>query len=673
MKTSPSRLIRTLLFATAIAASAILTDHAQATIATYTWNATAPAEWTTATNWTPNTIPGSTTTDVAAFGVPSGTGTGVDLSSSESLGGINFNATAAKGYVISTANGSSITLNNDSTVGNAITFLNTSGSNVVSTSVVLGASSNGYNFTGATGGLLALTGVVSGGSGPLNLSISGAGSYTVNNFQFTNASNSFTGNININSGVFSITSDGALGNSSNSVTLGNATIGNTSDLSFGFSVTNYSRTVTVSASTLSYGISIGSGKAVSFNPSNFTDSQSTTVANKVNIAGGGTLQETANNQFTNANSILLSSNGGTTLDLNGFNATVGNLLDTNGAGVVTNSNNSTLSTITLANVTNGSSKFSEFKGNLAVVLSASTVPGIFSSTAAANTFTGGLTVVTGTAQASQSGPGAMGSGNVTIDSPALVDIHGFSPTVGLLLGSGTVKNLAATSGTLTLAGSGAAQAFSGSIIASTGVIGLTLTSGTQTLSGQNTYTGQTLVNGGRLIVTGSLSGAAATSVAAAGTLGGSGLIAGTMSVSGTLAPGTGLSTAGTVLTIGNNVALNNGSNFVVNLDDPNNKVDSLSITGNLTFVGADTLTVNLVNGDLNSFNTYTLATITGSFSGSLPTLAFTGGANPNGDTLQEIGNSLVLTSVPEPQTWAMLLAGVGLLGVWQRRSRRAGM
>jgi len=35
------------------------------------------------------------------------------------------------------------------------------------------------------------------------------------------------------------------------------------------------------------------------------------------------------------------------------------------------------------------------------------------------------------------------------------------------------------------------------------------------------------------------------------------------------------------------------------------------------------------------------------------------------------GTAVTITTVPEPQTWGMLLAGLGVLGQWQRSRRKA--
>jgi len=192
--------------------------------------------------------------------------------------------------------------------------------------------------------------------------------------------------------------------------------------------------------------------------------------------------------------------------------------------------------------------------------------------------------------------------------------------------------------------------------------------GTLTLAGlANNYTGPTNVAAGILVVSGSITATSATSVAAGATLGGKGGIASTLSVSGTVAPGIAASGTATTLSLGNNVTFNNGSAFVVNIDNNGAVSDKLSITGNLAIVGNDTLTLNLLNTTPTT-NVFTIASFN---PGGLTGTFATSGLPPGYQVLYNNGAGLIqLAPIPEPGTWAMLVSGAGLLVAFRRFRRR---
>jgi autotransporter-associated beta strand protein len=202
-----------------------------------------------------------------------------------------------------------------------------------------------------------------------------------------------------------------------------------------------------------------------------------------------------------------------------------------------------------------------------------------------------------------------------------------------------------------------------------GAIGLTkLGANTLTLDQQNTYTGLTTVSQGTLIVSGKISGADA----AYGTLGGNGTIVGTTSVQagGALYPGANGATTGQTLTLQNTVTFAAGSTLEVNLDNNGDTADELSITGNLNIGSNDTLTLNLLNTTPMT-NTFEIAAYSGTWNGAQ--FATVNGL-PTGyqvDYTGDPGEILIDTAaIPEPQTWAIVLAGFGMLMSLQRRRRR---
>lgn len=127
---------------------AVSVPSAQA--ATYTWNSTndvGTTDWNTAANWTPATIPGTATSDVAAFADPTGLNTTVNLSASVSITRLLFSLASSSGYAISSSPNQTITLNAVDTgaVGgsdSAIHTLNTSGTNTIDADIVFGAAAD---------------------------------------------------------------------------------------------------------------------------------------------------------------------------------------------------------------------------------------------------------------------------------------------------------------------------------------------------------------------------------------------------------------------------------------------------------------------------------------------------------------------------------------------------
>ncbi len=168
-----------------------------------------------------------------------------------------------------------------------------------------------------------------------------------------------------------------------------------------------------------------------------------------------------------------------------------------------------------------------------------------------------------------------------INSSGLLNLQGFSDTIGLLAGSG---NVTLGAGTLTVGGSSTTP-FSGAI---GGTGGLDKSgAGALTLTGISNYTGTTAVTGGTLLVTGST--AASPVTLTGGTLGGTGAVGSVTASGGALSPG-----ASTAILSTANLHLGAPAAFAVELNGTSagSGYDQLNVAGSVNLTGS-TLTVTL--------------------------------------------------------------------------------
>src|SRR5262249_27220977 len=121
--------------------------------------------------------------------------------------------------------------------------------------------------------------------------------------------------------------------------------------------------------------------------------------------------------------------------------------------------------------------------------------------------TGTITLTGGTfqVQAATAVHAISATSQLTVNSPANLDLNGQSESIDGLSGNGTVTDSAAKTSTLTVGVSGGSGNFSGVLQDGNGKLALTKSgAGTETLSGtMNTYTGATTVSAGTLLVNGS--------------------------------------------------------------------------------------------------------------------------------------------------------------------------
>ena len=706
----PPRLRHTLL----VSSIASLALAAPAFSATLSWTGAAAATWNNFGDWASGTIPA--TGDDISFDSNSTTSLATTLDAAFNINSLTVTSPTG---AVSIANGTSGSLTigaggiNMSAATQNLTFSNTIGIGASQTWNVASAETLTFNLASNTTFNLGGNVVTKSGTGILafnganisngTLELAG-GADTLYGFSSLNCGIAATGTIQIDTGA-SLTTAGSsgkftlsgtmalnggtwtlntLGGSGAHVLNGTVTVnsaGTISQTSTGTqNVANLASTIqgtgTLTLNSAAGGINStgliqnsGGTLAILVSGSNIT------IANASNTYSGGTTVS-GTLKVGAAGSLgtgTLTLNNGSTLESNGTTAvTISNALNLQSGAVYTFNLGSSTNTGTLTFTAGTALGGYEKKLNVASVVeidgSLTAGPGgtsnaltkLGSSTlilAGANTYSGVTTISAGTLQ--------IGNGNATGK-----------------LGTGNVVDNA----TLAFNRSDAGLTVS-NVISGTGAVDQ-IGSGTTTLSAASTYTGATNVNAGTLLVSGSLTGTSGVTVA--GTLGGSGSIkpgtTGTIGISatGTIAPGgaatTGTltldhttSTAATLLT----AAL--GAQFTFKLNVASN--DQLAIThglGSDIAFNSNTLNFTDISGGLLS-GQYTLFTddAANGFSG----LALDGGNNIvsglsigsaflsayPGSSLQEVGNNIVLTVVPEPTTVLSLIGGLGILVGWRRR------
>lgn len=631
----------TLLAAGLLTASFVVTPSVQA------------ANWAGgAGNWSSNTSPGWNGSGVPnEVGAVARTGSGnstitQDISGGVTVGTISQSNTGGTQLTITNSNG--ITLDQDGSGTGTARILNAN----------TNPTTSGNNFLRITGGTLTLadnllisntannnTTVSNGGAISINAAIAGTGNITIDNVMNNTSTgagcirlwlaSTYTGTVNVRSGMTVISSNTALGDVSNTITLGASGAGSASLLSNGASNVAHNWVVAAeSGGTLTLG---------SLEP------------NARTFSGNGTL----NGNLT----LLTAATPANTFSLTGVISGTGNVTMSSiaaGAGAAQMSNANTYSGSTTV-----SSGILSLSNALALQNSAVDTTASVTGTATAGLRTTVTTLTLG---------GLTGNKNLAdVFATGTASSAGqYSTITGLTLNPGT----------------GVTHTYSAAI-ANGAVAGMSLTKsglGTQVLSGTNTYTGATTVTQGTLVVNGNISTGLVT-VGASGTLGGTGTVGGATTVNGTLAVGTSPGT----MTFTNTLGLNGTT--VMEIDgtagagvDPNGH-DFINLTGAgaagvLTYGGTMTLDIGTTFGNgTYLWNLFDFASETGGFtsitlddeySGSLSesTLGsgvwgLTSGSNTWQFTESTGVLGLTVNVIPEPG--AALLGSLGMLMLLRRR------
>jgi fibronectin-binding autotransporter adhesin len=346
----------------------------------------------------------------------------------------------------------------------------------------------------------------------------------------------------------------------------------------------------------------------------------------------GALQAGAVNAFSSASAFTVAS--GATLDLAGFNQTIGSLA---GAGSVT------LGAATLT--TNGDGSDTTFSGTISGSGRLVKVGGGTLTLSGNNSYLGGTIVSEGTLAVGSSR--ALGTGPLTLADGTTLQ----AAANGLALANAMRLNGDATvdtqRNTMTLSGP----------ISGTGGLDK-IGSGTLMLTGASTYTGTTNVNEGVLNVNGSL--VSSVCVCSGGTLTGTGSIGGlSVSGGGMVAPGNSIGT----LTVRGNVSFDVDGIYQVKANAAGQS-DKINATGTATLTGG-TVQVLAQGGTYARQTRYTILTanagVTGKFTGVTSNLAFLTALlsyDPKNVFLTLVRNDITFTSVaqtPNQRAVAMVL------------------
>ena len=330
---------------------------------------------------------------------------------------------------------------------------------------------------------------------------------------------------------------------------------------------------------------------------------------------------------------------------------------------------------------------------------------------------GGIVKITGT-----NGDQIQNAQVVTVNNGTF-NMNGKSETAGTLTIGDGINNgiISGGSNSTYTSGGGTFEAKSGSVdvkLAGGGAVLNKTTGGTVTLSQANTYTGATNVTGGTLVVSGSISGtasvglgsstlevdgslnAAATISSTNSALQGTGIVgAVSLTSTSTVAPGLTSSSlvAGATLRAGSVTFSDTGSALSLGLGITTGS-DGTQLNSNGTVTLNNTPLQLTLGSALNNVSNVGLAYIilkggAGATGGGSDVFSYGGVALANTNTFttqggftfevlyggvgvgtNDIGTAndveLVLTAVPEPGAWAMLLGGTGMLIAFQRKRLR---
>lgn len=659
---------------------------------------------------------------ITSSGVLTKSGTGsLTLSSANSFnsvainGGPNSTSTGAVAVGIAGALGTgTITLGNTGTT-TALFFQSGFGSSTLGNNITFasGAVQTNLLTTANVSQIVTLGGILSGGNAGATIYLNNTVSSGVSKIKVTNAANTVLGTWKLNRGTLEFTSDAALGNAANDITLDVTSTNSGTGLSFGAN-----------------NISLNSGRSVSMVSQTIIDTGTFTgSAIQGQITGSGNIVRRGTTSLVPANNTNTNSGGWTIATAPATGASQGSLHLTSasrngsnvftglGTGSITATSAGTILSAaiggTAANaivLPNTATRHDFVAANgseltLSGVISGggASLPTLFINTDTSGGSTG-LIKLTGTN--TFTGKIQINRGGLAINSDAA--LGNAANSVFLDIGTATQVGLrfdAAISSARAIQFGGGKQVLNtnGNNVTLSGVVSGTgelhkLGAGSLTLSNTNTYTGLTNITTGTLALTGTASLASSNitvgsgttfdvsgvtggyTIASGQTLSGKGTIAGNVTISGIHSPGTspGLQTFSGNLAYSSSATLN--IEFAGDtLGTRGTDYDAIDLTGgNLSIDPAATF--NLITSGINYAATvwdanrsFTIFDLTGgTFSGSLFSLDTTNAgsfASEGSWSLAGSGGDVMLnwTAVPEPGV--ALLVGIATLIPLRRRRR----
>jgi autotransporter-associated beta strand protein len=585
--------------------------------------------------------------------------------------------------------------------GGVATFNVGDGSQIDFGSIITAAGQgNGYVKTG--NGTLTLTGGLYSGGFTLNagnvvarnnnavgigpLTINGGAIGAITNFI---APSSRDGGISIG-GDFQLGISGSAGSASstahmtftgtgNTVNLGGATrtitLGNSGSMTFGGVISNGALTLTRTAEGAN---------------GQFTLSGGNTFAGDLTL-DGVRVNASGNNRALGRGGVILGGTTGYATTLNiGFSLTLANAITFADAAGLKSITNTTANATVQGLVTNGDSTGTIRIGagtGLAFTLAGglggsgstgwffggSGLPGtiVISSS---STYSGTADTTVDSAVVTLAANQALPQNNLTLTSTLAgtrgLDLGGFSQTVKQLAG-GTSTSISSSGspGTLVVGASNVSSTFDGAFTGG-GVVLRKIGSGSLTLTGSNSNANDVIVSAGTLLVTGSIQSSNVT-VESGATLGGvlfvasADLQAGSTTLMQIVGSGSGAGTAGVDydrLVVTTSSLLSYGGTL------------DLSFANTLDFADGTTFDLFNFSGVPNRGFNSVVSTGSGTYSG----LTFTGlggvwtalAGSQQLTFTESTGQLSFMAAVPEPSTWASLLAGIGIAGWFSRRRQR---